>query len=81
MAPWTGARSLQGEQVVGNHTETHPALHPEHAAVTAASKLVTALEAADPAFRAGPPFERPANASRVPPTALPLGGDELEDSK
>ena len=70
-SPGPRPRSAEHQQVIGDHAEPHPALHPREAAIPAASKAVPALQGADAPFTAGPPFERGSNGARTPLPALP----------
>src|SRR4029453_10412343 len=53
------SRSGQDEQVVGDHAQPDPALHPARAAVPTSPQPVATFERADAPFAAGAPAECP----------------------
>src|SRR4029453_17414879 len=66
------SRSGQDEQVVGDHAQPDPALHPARAAVPTSPQPVATFERADAPFAAGAPAEcrprRPRSfLARLPP--------------
>src|SRR5712671_3564946 len=52
-----GARPGQDAQVVRDHPEADPALHPARPAIATAPQPMAALEDTDPALAAGAPLE------------------------
>src|SRR5256712_11493439 len=70
---WPGAAEHQ--QVIGDDTESHPALHPALAAVPAPPEPMTALERADPSFAPRAPAESRAGNPRPLLAGLPRQHD------
>src|SRR5438132_11892155 len=70
---WPGAAEHQ--QVIGDDTEPHPALHPALATVPAPPEPMTALERADPSFAPRAPAESRAGNPRALLAGLPRPHD------
>jgi hypothetical protein len=61
-------RAGEDEQVIGEHPESDPSLHPAGASVPAPTQTVTAFQCADPSFAACAPTQ---SCARRPRTRLP----------
>src|SRR2546428_7777952 len=73
---WSGAAEHQ--QVIGDDSEPHPALHPTLAVVSAPTEPMTALERADPSFAPRAPAESRAGNPRALLAGLPRQHDVLD---
>src|SRR5678815_1798739 len=58
------SRSGQGEQVVGDHAQSDPPLHPAWTSVSTSPQPVATLQCADAPLAAGAPAERGARRAR-----------------
>ena len=68
-------RTAEHQQVLGDDTEPHPALHPALAAVPASAEPMTALERADPSFAPRAPAESRTGNPRALLAGLPRQHD------
>src|SRR2546426_76311 len=59
-------RAGEDQQVIGEHPQPDPPLHPTEASVATPSKSVTAFECADASFAAGAPAQSGARRARAP---------------
>src|SRR3989442_15517106 len=63
-------RAGEDQQVIGEHPQPDPPLHPTGASIATPSNPVTAFEWADASFSAGAPGQGGAGRPRAPPPRL-----------